>query len=129
MGQNVIRIKFRNALGHRDGLIQAVQILKTACHPVHGFGENWISRKRLLILRQRTLLLSLGNQVQRCIVVIFSLLTLVFVGQWRFLGRRLDSSITLRATTKVMYSGGFMRSEEHTSELQSHSFISYAVFC
>ena len=23
----------------------------------------------------------------------------------------------------------FMRSEEHTSELQSHSFISYAVFC
>ena len=22
-----------------------------------------------------------------------------------------------------------MRSEEHTSELQSHSFISYAVFC
>ena len=26
----------------------------------------------------------------------------------------------------VLYS---MRSEEHTSELQSHSFISYAVFC
>src|ERR1051326_1966068 len=25
--------------------------------------------------------------------------------------------------------GGFNRSEEHTSELQSHSFISYAVFC
>ena len=24
---------------------------------------------------------------------------------------------------------GFVRSEEHTSELQSHSFISYAVFC
>ena len=24
---------------------------------------------------------------------------------------------------------GYMRSEEHTSELQSHSFISYAVFC
>src|ERR1051326_8237575 len=24
---------------------------------------------------------------------------------------------------------GFRRSEEHTSELQSHSFISYAVFC
>src|ERR1051326_2105222 len=24
---------------------------------------------------------------------------------------------------------GGMRSEEHTSELQSHSFISYAVFC
>ena len=23
----------------------------------------------------------------------------------------------------------FLRSEEHTSELQSHSFISYAVFC
>src|ERR1051326_9240615 len=26
-------------------------------------------------------------------------------------------------------SPGFARSEEHTSELQSHSFISYAVFC
>src|ERR1051326_2604182 len=26
-------------------------------------------------------------------------------------------------------SGGELRSEEHTSELQSHSFISYAVFC
>src|ERR1051326_9497280 len=25
--------------------------------------------------------------------------------------------------------GSVMRSEEHTSELQSHSFISYAVFC
>src|ERR1051326_5702129 len=25
--------------------------------------------------------------------------------------------------------GGFGRSEEHMSELQSHSFISYAVFC
>src|ERR1051326_5565390 len=25
--------------------------------------------------------------------------------------------------------GQVMRSEEHTSELQSHSFISYAVFC
>ena len=25
--------------------------------------------------------------------------------------------------------GGGLRSEEHTSELQSHSFISYAVFC
>src|ERR1051326_8777755 len=25
--------------------------------------------------------------------------------------------------------GGMHRSEEHTSELQSHSFISYAVFC
>src|ERR1051326_9457173 len=26
-------------------------------------------------------------------------------------------------------SAAIMRSEEHTSELQSHSFISYAVFC
>src|ERR1051326_6752153 len=28
-----------------------------------------------------------------------------------------------------MANDGFIRSEEHTSELQSHSFISYAVFC
>src|ERR1051326_9497552 len=27
------------------------------------------------------------------------------------------------------HAGGTARSEEHTSELQSHSFISYAVFC
>src|ERR1051326_4986422 len=35
-------------------------------------------------------------------------------------------------TTVDQYSkdvAAFMRSEEHTSELQSHSFISYAVFC
>ena len=30
---------------------------------------------------------------------------------------------------KVFYNAKFDRSEEHTSELQSHSFISYAVFC
>ena len=30
---------------------------------------------------------------------------------------------------KLMEKGPEYRSEEHTSELQSHSFISYAVFC
>src|ERR1051326_8942653 len=41
----------------------------------------------------------------------------------------------LRPTTRLAYCTGMrrsersMRSEEHTSELQSHSFISYAVFC
>ena len=30
---------------------------------------------------------------------------------------------------KNLPAGRIMRSEEHTSELQSHSFISYAVFC
>ena len=29
----------------------------------------------------------------------------------------------------IFGSGKIVRSEEHTSELQSHSFISYAVFC
>ena len=28
-----------------------------------------------------------------------------------------------------VYDNKIFRSEEHTSELQSHSFISYAVFC
>src|ERR1051326_9502172 len=35
---------------------------------------------------------------------------------------------TSRLTTEVIASEAD-RSEEHTSELQSHSFISYAVFC
>ena len=30
---------------------------------------------------------------------------------------------------KDVYGDNQVRSEEHTSELQSHSFISYAVFC
>ena len=30
---------------------------------------------------------------------------------------------------KAVWHRGYARSEEHTSELQSHSFISYAVFC
>ena len=29
----------------------------------------------------------------------------------------------------LLKDGSTVRSEEHTSELQSHSFISYAVFC
>ena len=39
----------------------------------------------------------------------------------------------LKGVDTVLLPGGFSygdyRSEEHTSELQSHSFISYAVFC
>ena len=34
-----------------------------------------------------------------------------------------------KTTLARMYSKEHNRSEEHTSELQSHSFISYAVFC
>src|ERR1051326_9232439 len=34
-----------------------------------------------------------------------------------------------RAVHGVVRSAARYRSEEHTSELQSHSFISYAVFC
>src|ERR1051326_9373121 len=34
-----------------------------------------------------------------------------------------------RAGIDIESSDNFARSEEHTSELQSHSFISYAVFC
>ena len=35
----------------------------------------------------------------------------------------------LRDITCSVFVNQFPRSEEHTSELQSHSFISYAVFC
>ena len=43
-----------------------------------------------------------------------------------------DLQIHNKQTTIVSYDNDFKklpRSEEHTSELQSHSFISYAVFC
>src|ERR1051326_9363172 len=36
---------------------------------------------------------------------------------------------TLWTGAAALYSARYWRSEEHTSELQSHSFISYAVFC
>src|ERR1051326_9642393 len=36
---------------------------------------------------------------------------------------------SLASVSKPGWCKGAMRSEEHTSELQSHSFISYAVFC
>ena len=38
--------------------------------------------------------------------------------------------IEMGTTSKTINTNNFKRrSEEHTSELQSHSFISYAVFC
>ena len=48
-----------------------------------------------------------------------------------------NNSVTLRVTkskakkgeSKILGGSIRSRSEEHTSELQSHSFISYAVFC
>ena len=50
--------------------------------------------------------------------------------------RRTRGSVSLQIAENTLYhpSGGAspacrQRSEEHTSELQSHSFISYAVFC
>ena len=46
--------------------------------------------------------------------------------------RLLDSNgkeIPAQAKTTGIWQDGRVRSEEHTSELQSHSFISYAVFC
>src|ERR1051326_2489234 len=39
------------------------------------------------------------------------------------------NSVPEAIRTAVRNNGGGHRSEEHTSELQSHSFISYAVFC
>ena len=40
-----------------------------------------------------------------------------------------DSEINYLAYPQLIYMLCAWRSEEHTSELQSHSFISYAVFC
>src|ERR1051326_8037298 len=40
-----------------------------------------------------------------------------------------EAFVGIDACRKWSGIGDFQRSEEHTSELQSHSFISYAVFC
>ena len=42
------------------------------------------------------------------------------------LNKNNEASTLIRSSELVK---SFLRSEEHTSELQSHSFISYAVFC
>ena len=44
------------------------------------------------------------------------------------IGRK-DKLIDLKKFEKIFEKEINLRSEEHTSELQSHSFISYAVFC
>ena len=42
---------------------------------------------------------------------------------------RIGKEITTPSGLKITLTKKGKRSEEHTSELQSHSFISYAVFC
>src|SRR3546814_3260646 len=46
--------------------------------------------------------------------------------QQKIMARAFDAPLQLKAVTTL---GGFERSEEHTSELQSLMRISYAVFC
>src|ERR1051326_2421598 len=43
--------------------------------------------------------------------------------------RRLPKNVLVRESFRGGKLHSYPRSEEHTSELQSHSFISYAVFC
>ena len=43
--------------------------------------------------------------------------------------RKLPIKVSIDSPCRFKVSPCSMRSEEHTSELQSHSFISYAVFC
>ena len=76
------------------------------------------------------------------------IVTLTLAGLWasavaapRLAGQEvvlLDRTLTLSAESgryrlleyrNAQWYGSTFRSEEHTSELQSHSFISYAVFC
>src|ERR1051326_8826935 len=74
-----------------------------------------------------------GSSAQTMITVIISFAAAAAaVGIFQFgvlhydnLGQRPQGTLGHYMT----YSGLLMRSEEHTSELQSHSFISYAVFC
>ena len=42
---------------------------------------------------------------------------------------KIHSLLPKTMLTHLDFYMSIMRSEEHTSELQSHSFISYAVFC
>src|ERR1051326_9513555 len=55
---------------------------------------------------------------------------LVTLSFWDFLKKE-SAGLTAAVSYKCLglFQHFFGRSEEHTSELQSHSFISYAVFC
>ena len=63
------------------------------------------------------------------IVMVFSD---VFIIVWIFIfmfSMSFDLALITIAVLPILIYATFLRSEEHTSELQSHSFISYAVFC
>src|ERR1051326_9432575 len=88
--------------------IEEFSVLKFACDVEHGFA--FANGKRALVhvaIRQRPENVFTTN---RAIEMIFA---------------RLQRAPGMLA--RVNFEGD--RSEEHTSELQSHSFISYAVFC
>src|ERR1051326_6962154 len=64
-------------------------------------------------------------------VVGFSLALGLVVGSIAgYYGGRIDRIVNVVVMNAFLsFPGILLRSEEHTSELQSHSFISYAVFC
>src|SRR3546814_5862177 len=62
---------------------------------------------------------------------IFAFISKILRLRWRYSGLDLESIYAFNATERVNHgiSSAGIRSEEHTSELQSLMRISYAVFC
>src|SRR5438552_5434867 len=83
MRQHVVRIEFSNALGHRDSLVVALQVLEGACQPVHRLGKRRIGSQRFLIRGYSHFQVPITHQVQRRIVVVFRFLAGVWVRHMR----------------------------------------------
>ena len=68
----------------------------------------------------------LGGYISIWKVAIFTSLFIFWAWAGSWIDKDAEKVHTRRDFWNILY---LVRSEEHTSELQSHSFISYAVFC
>ena len=71
VGQNIIRRELRDALGDGDRVVEALQFLEGAREAVHGVGEVRVGFDGRAVFRDGLLVLALGEQVKRGIVVVF----------------------------------------------------------
>src|SRR3546814_4020613 len=99
--------------------------------------RTFVLRARAAPTDSRKLLASVGQEAHTEILA-HTLMNAIFVAQshrpdvtvYLVLESTRDFSRTIRFEANAMHDiGGFDRSEEHTSELQSLMRISYAVFC
>ena len=75
MGENVVWIKFCDALRRSDGFIETSETLKHACEPVHRFGKVRVGCKRAAIFVDRAFVFAVGDEVEGGIIMVFGLLS------------------------------------------------------